>query len=62
MAFLRCGMIRPCNKSGIQRCGSARFSDLGNPTVRFGVVTYHTVRLGAVFRYGKCTVRWEAVY
>ena len=27
-----------------------QFSDIGNPTVRFGAVIYPTVRFGAVFR------------
>ena len=53
MAFLRLDSV-PFTKSGILRCGSVRFSDIGNPTVRFGAVIYHTVRFDAVFRNRKC--------
>ena len=35
---VRCGF----QKSGILRCGSVRFSDIVNPTVRFGAVIYLT--------------------
>ena len=40
-------------KLEIFRCGSVRFSGVGNPTVRFGAVIYLTVRLGAVFKNRK---------
>ena len=35
------------------RCGSVRFSDVVNPTVRFVYILFPTVRLGAVFRNRK---------
>ena len=56
---------RGVRKSGILRCGSVRFSNVVNPTVRFGAVfqyrkTYGAVRFG--FEEGKSpTVRFGAV-
>ena len=35
-------------KAEILRCGSVRFSDILNPTVRCSVVEYHPARFGAV--------------
>ena len=43
---VRCGF----EKAEILRCGSVRFSDVGDPTVRFGAVIYPTVRFGTVLR------------
>ena len=54
---VRCGL----NKSGILRCGSVRFSDIVNPTVRLGTfsdMVNLTVRFCAVIN---ATVRFGAV-
>ena len=37
----------------ILRCGSVLFSNIVNPTVRFGCILCPKVRFGAVFRDGK---------
>ena len=39
-----------------------RFSDIGDPTVRLGVVIYLTVRFGAVSQIINATVGFGAVF
>ena len=50
---VRCGF----KKGEVLRCGSVRFSDIANPTVRCGAaVIYPTVRFGAVLKNRKSYV------